>query len=114
MILHTTTGVLGQTSPIRKQSFSVHTGFANSANLGTRIKIASLLTHPQSASGIRICTPSRQNKQPLYVIDGVPTKDVSHLAAINLIARLDVLQSKEVIRLYGRKGKSEVIKIMMK
>lgn len=113
MILHTTTGVLGQTSPIRKQSFSVHTGFANSANLGARIKIASLLTHPQSASGIRICTPSHQNKQPLYVIDGVPTKDVSHLA-INSIARLDVLQSKEVIRLYGRKGKSEVIQIMMK
>ena len=84
------------------------------AQLNTvRLQPLQLKTRPDSAAVIRICTPNRHTIHPLYVVDNVV---ISSTKSINPsdIERVDVVESKEAIRLYGKKGKNGVIRITMK
>jgi len=68
---------------------------------------------PSSKNGITIKATGDQAGQPLYVVDGVVTKNINQVQPEN-IERIDVLKDKSATSIYGDKGKNGVILISTK
>jgi TonB family protein len=68
---------------------------------------------PSSQNGLTIKATGDQTGQPLYVVDGVVTKNIEQILPEN-IERIDVLKDQSATSIYGDKGKNGVIIINSK
>lgn len=68
---------------------------------------------PSSQNGLTIKATGDQTGQPLYLVDGVETKNIEQILPEN-IERIDVLKDKSATSIYGDKGKNGVILITLK
>jgi len=68
---------------------------------------------PSSQNGLTIKATGDQTGQPLFVVDGVVTKNINQVQPEN-IERIDVLKDKSATSIYGDKGKNGVILIKTK
>jgi TonB-dependent SusC/RagA subfamily outer membrane receptor len=53
------------------------------------------------------------NKQPLYILDGVPIESIEHIAPQS-IEKLTVLKEEKAVGIYGDRGKNGVVLITTK
>ncbi len=101
----------GKTQNIQSQNV----GYTISGGMNGTIQKGSenVTITPSSQNGLTIKAIGDQTGQPLYVVDGVVTKNIDQILPEN-IERIDVLKDKSATTIYGDKGKNGVILITTK
>ena len=101
----------GNTQNIQSQN----AGYTISGGLNGTMQKGSenILITPSSQNGLTIKATGDQTGQPLYIVDGVVTKNIEQILPEN-IERIDVLKDQSSTAIYGDKGKNGVILITLK